>query len=422
MTISRETAIEPTRPDERIAILDILRGFALLGIAILNMPGFKAPYASFSLATERFPGAIDGLVSWAIEAFGSGKFNSTFSFLFGVGLTIQMARAEAKGAPFVGLYLRRLAVLFALGMAHAILIWDGDVLQIYAVNGLALLLIRKWPTRWVLALALVLLIAPAVRQATRVYRHVPPRHDQAYFQKEMTKQLHIYGEGTYAEQVGDRLHTLREYYLVDYDLWFHAQMGVTMLLGFLAGRRRVFQDLPAHLPEVRRAFRWCLVPGLACAMLAATVSALQPGRNTPNLGSLVGSTAYEFARPLLALAYMAGLTLLSERPGWCGRLAPLGIVGRMPLTNYLMQSVIATTIFYSHGFRLFGKVGPAVGLLISLAIFAVQVVYSRWWLARFRFGPLEWAWRTVTYGHPPRANPSPIAVGSLTPAGISREP
>ena len=137
------------------------------------MGGFKAPAASWSLTPERFPGALDGLVAWAIQAFGSGKFNSTFSFLFGVGLTIQMARAEAKGVPFVGLYFRRLAVLLALGLAHSIFLWDGDVLQIYAVNGLALLLIRKWPTRWVVALALVLLLAPSLRQAIRVYRQDP---------------------------------------------------------------------------------------------------------------------------------------------------------------------------------------------------------------------------------------------------------
>ena len=417
MTEPHETPIGPVRPEERIPILDILRGFALLGIAILNLGGFKAPGAAWSLQAERFPGALDRVVDWAIEAFGSGKFNATFSFLFGVGLTIQMARAEAKGAPFVGPYLRRLAVLLALGLAHSIFLWDGDVLQIYAVIGLGLLLVRKWPDRWVLAMALVLLVAPIVHKASRINRNEPPRHPQSYHEKEMAEQLRIYGRGSYGEQVRDRLHDLREDYLVDHDFWFHAEMGVTMLLGFLAGRRRVFQDLPEHLPEIRAVWRWCLVPGLACALFAATVDALNPGRSEQTWMTLAGSASYEFARPLLSMAYMAGLVLLADRPGWRARLSPLGAVGRMPLTNYLMQSVLATTLFYSYGLRWFGKVGPAVGLLISLAIFAVQVIYSRWWMVRFRFGPLEWLWRAITYGRWPASGDSRPALKAGAAAG-----
>ena len=393
----------PIQPDERIAILDILRGWALLGIAIINMGGFKAPWAIYSLAKDRFPGAIDGLVSWSILAFGSGKFNATFSFLFGVGLTIQMARAEARGAPFIGLYLRRLAVLLVLGLAHALLIWDGDVLQVYAVNGLVLLLIRKWPAKAVLAIMVLLLAAPVVRDGLRLYQQAPPRHDQAYWAKEVADAMRIYGQGTYAEQVRDRARHLHEAYFVNLDFWFNVEMGVTMLLGFMAGRRRIFQNLPDDLPGIRRAFRWCLGAGVTCAVVAATIMALQPGEVAPTPLSIVGVATYELSRPLLSLAYMAGLTLLSEIPAWRARLTPLGWVGRMPLTNYLMQSVIATTLFYSYGFGLFGKVGPAGGFLISLAIFAVQVVYSRWWMARFRFGPLEWLWRAITYGRSPTA-------------------
>ena len=413
MTKPQGPTAGPTLPAERIPILDILRGFALLGIAILNMGGFKAPDATWSLKAERFPGALDRIVAWAIEAFGSGKFNATFSFLFGVGLTIQMARAEARGTPFVGLYLRRLAVLLALGLAHSILLWSGDVLQVYAVIGLGLLLIRKVPDRWVVALTLVLLVAPIVHKAARVYRHEPPRRSQAFYEKELAQQLRIYGQGSYKEQVRDRVHELREDYLVDRDFWFHAEMGVTMLLGFLAGRRRVFQDLPEHLPEVRAVWRWCLIPGLACGVLAATVDAFGHGEDGLTPIGLAGAASYEFARPLLSMAYMAGIVLLCERPAWRGRLSPLAPVGRMPLTNYLMQSVLATTIFYSYGLGLFGKVGPALGLLVSLGIFAVQVIYSRWWLARFRFGPLEWLWRAITYGRwPTSGDPRPaVAAG-----------
>ncbi len=401
MVTHQELTSGPVRPEERIAILDILRGWALLGIAILNMGGFKAPGASWSLESERFPGTIDRLASWAIEAFGSGKFNSTFSFLFGVGLTIQMARAEARGVPFVGLYLRRLAVLLVLGICHSIFLWDGDVLQIYAVNGLALLLIRKWPDWAVLALLAVLLVAPIVHKANRLGSQEPARRSQSHLKSEMAEQLRIYGRGSYGEQVRDRASHLRDAYLVDRDFWFHAEMGVTMLLGLLAGRRRVFQDLPEHMPLVRGVLRWCLVPGLACAMFAATVDALTPGRATKTPLALAGSAAYEVARPLLSLGYMAVLTMLSFKPGWQPWLGRLGWVGRMPLTNYLMQSVMGTTLFYSFGFRLFGRVGPALGLLVSLAIFGVQVIYSRWWLERFRFGPLEWLWRAITYGRSP---------------------
>ncbi len=403
----------PVEPAERIPVLDVLRGFALLGIAIINMSGFKTP--DHAVAVERlYPGFWNHAASWLIDVFGDGKFNAIFSFLFGVGLTIQLERAEARQAPFVRLYLRRLAVLLALGLVHCFLIWNGDVLHIYAVLGLALLVCRRLPDRFVFALIVVLLMTPMAWSGYRFYHQTPPHLSRVQREEKARQELRIYGQGSYVEMTQNRAEGFREAYTQGWGYLFMCQMGVTLLLGFYAGRRRFFRDLPAHLPLIRRVFWWGLASGLSCALFFATAHALRnPDQDRPTLLGLAGSIAYQLNRPLLSLVYIAGIVLLSERMTWRSRFGPLAAVGRMPLTNYLMQSVIATTIFYHYGFGLFGQVGPAVGLLISLGIYAVQVLYSGWWMARFRFGPLEWLWRAVTYGYfPPLTLPrEPVVAG-----------
>ena len=391
----------PVSSGERIPVLDVLRGFALLGIAIINMSGFKTP--DHAVAVEQlFPGFLNHAASWLIDVFGDGKFNSIFSFLFGVGLTIQLERAEARHAPFVELYLRRLAVLMALGLVHCFLIWNGDVLHIYAILGLALLLLRRIPDRFVLALIMVLLLTPMAWSGYRYFNQTPPDLTRTQREEKARQELKIYGHGTYAEMTRNRAEGFREAYTQGWGYLFMAQMGVTLLIGFSAGRHRIFRDLPAHLPLIRRVFFWGLASGLGCALFFATARALRdPNQERTTLLALSGTIAYQLNRPLLSLVYIAGIVLLSQRVGWQSRFEPLAAVGRMPLTNYLMQSVIATTIFYSYGLGYFGQVGPAIGLLISLAIYAVQVIYSGWWMARFQFGPLEWLWRAVTYGYFP---------------------
>ena len=120
-----------------------------------------------------------------------------------------------------------------------------------------------------------------------------------------------------------------------------------------------------------------------------------------NALAVVTPVLYTLNRPILCAFYMGAVVLLAQRPVWRAAMSPLASVGRMPLTNYLMQSVIATTLFYGYAFGLYYRIGPAVGVLIAFAIYAVQVAYSAWWMARFRFGPMEWLWRTLTYGKAP---------------------
>ena len=124
----------------------------------------------------------------------------------------------------------------------------------------------------------------------------------------------------------------------------------------------------------------------------------QANRAMPSLVNLISLAGQTFGAPALALFYMASLTLLAERPVWRGRLAPLANAGRMALTNYLLQSLVCTILFYGYGFGLYGRIGAAGGIVLTAAIFLVQVALSTWWLGRFRFGPMEWLWRTLTYG------------------------
>lgn len=399
--LGSRAAVGPTQPDERIVVLDILRGFALLGMLMVNVPFFSTPSLAWSLGEPWFPGPVNRIAEWLINFLGSGKFNAIFSFLFGVGLTFQLERAAERNTPFVATYLRRLAALLVFGIAHCLLLWTGDVLHVYATLGLLLLLFRRIPDRVLFAVIVILLVAPAVRSSYQLYRSgpsAPPHHPPTYWSTQVREQLRLYEQGTYAEMVRDRARDMREIYSgAGRASGLYASMLVTMLLGFYAGRHRIFQNLPEHLPFIHRLMLWTLGLGLISGLAFAT-SAVFVDSTKPTLLGVLSNIFYRFNRPLLCLFYLSAIVLLCQRAGWQARLAPLASVGRMPLTNYIMQSVICTTIFYNYGLGLFGKVGPALGLLLAVAIYAVQVIYSTWWLARFRFGPMEWLLRVVTYG------------------------
>jgi uncharacterized protein len=406
------STLAPVPPEERLVVLDVLRGVALLGIIIMNLPGYSVPAGAWFLDPRMFPGKLDRAAEFVMTLLVEGKANSIFSFLFGLGLTIQMQRAEARasGAPkntrgkdLAPVHLRRLSVLLLLGAAHGLLVWRGDVLQVYAVIGLLLFAVRRARDRVVFGLIGLFLAFPIARAAWALYTREPRPHTVAFYVARAHEHLHVFQAGTYVEQITARATLWKEAYLQMLELrgmtWVYCAFSVTMLLGLVAGRRRVFSDVQANAARIRRLVTWCLGLGLGAAALLAILEAVEPPpTGTPTVIGFCESLLYHVNRPLLCLAYIGAIALLCQRPRWSRLFAPLSIVGRMPLTNYLTQSLIATTIFYSHGLGLFGKVGPALGLLVSFSIFGVQIACSRWWLGRFRFGPLEWLWRGVTYG------------------------
>jgi uncharacterized protein len=171
-----------------------------------------------------------------------------------------------------------------------------------------------------------------------------------------------------------------------------------MLLGLLAGRLRWPQRIPELLPRIRRLHVWTLVIGLACGALFTLIFEANraPG---PSPIKLLGGVAYWVSRLAMMVFYVLTIVRLMQHPAWAKRLAPMAAAGRMPLTNYLMQTLICTTLFYGWGFGLWGRVGPAAGLALSFAIFfALQVPWSLWWLRRHEQGPMEALWSRLTYG------------------------
>ncbi len=391
---------------ERIQVLDIVRGFALLGILIMNMPGFGQSFFAEADGSHLWPGALDQAAEQLRDTLFSGKFNSMFSLLFGIGFTIQYGRmVERDPDHATGPYLRRLLVLAAIGLVHAFVLWSGDVLHVYAVLGLLLVFpLRHAGRRTIVTLILLCLLFPAVNGAIRL-AVMTPEMTAALVAKEKVFEASnnaAFGHGSFWQAAAETARVTAFFYDNPMSLWgtlgWYVQMSLTMLLGLLAGRERWVQRIPELLPRIRRLTWWALGVGLVCAALSTIIYELNrtPG---PSPAKWLASLCYWTGRPSMMIFYVLVILQLAQRPAWQRRLAPLAAAGRMPLTNYLMQTLMCITLFDGWGFGLWNRVGPAAGLALAFVIyFAIQVPFSLWWLRRHERGPMEALWSRLTYG------------------------
>jgi uncharacterized protein len=391
---------------ERLPTLDILRGFALMGILIMNMPGFNSSFFAEADGSHLWPGRVDQAAEWLRESLFSGKFNSMFGLLFGIGFTIQFARMQERDpARATRLYLRRLAVLALLGLVHGWLFWPGDVLHTYALLGLLLVLgMRRISDRSVQWLIGACIVYPALSGLLRVWLITPEMTAQRV---QLAKAFELsnnaaYGHAGFVGMVQENIRVMNYFYDNPLSLWgtlnWWIMMSLPMLIGLLAGRRRWVQRASELMPQIRRLTWWALAVGLCCGVAFTVIFEFNriPG---PSLIKVLGSVCYGLSRLGLMIFYVLLIVQLAQRPAWQRRLAPLAAAGRMPLTNYLMQTAIGLTLFQSWGLGLWMKAGPALSLGLSLLIFwAVQVPWSLWWFKRHESGPLEALWAKLTYG------------------------
>ncbi|HEX8250335.1 MAG TPA: DUF418 domain-containing protein [Pyrinomonadaceae bacterium] len=399
-----ESEITPISTPERIEILDVLRGLAVGGILIGNMQWFSG-YGMMPPAVAAQGPLADQITHFLVHFFVEGKFYSIFSFLFGFGFALQIARAQERGDLTASLFKRRLFWLLVIGLLHAYLLWAGDILSIYAVMGFLLVLFRRKTDGALLRWALALLVIPILTYIL-IYilfvAFVPPGAVAGFMDE--AAQLKRWNEGVRMVTQSSYLQTIRDFNL-QYMVGRYAGLILEMrlpkilamfLLGFYAYRQGFLKDLSSHQPFIRRVLVYGLVLGLigniAFAALAGKEAVLPP---TP--AGIAGVISYAFGVPALALFFIALVATLWQKAAWRRPLALLAPVGRMALTNYLLQTVICLSVFYGYGFGQFGRFGATAATLLALGVFLFQILLSAVWLKYFRYGPVEWIWRQLTY-------------------------
>lgn len=393
----------PVSTSERVDTIDILRGMALFGILAANIRGFAGPALVYMTPHLFWPAFHDRLAQAFIDTFVQGKFITIFAFLFGVGFAVQFERAGQRGAKFGRTFSRRMFVLFLFGLLHGLLIWFGDILLVYALNGFVLMLFRKRQDKTVkIWAAIALLLMPALMTLMFIAAQAGAKMPDMPSPKpaEITQQANIYEHGSWAE-----LQTLRAGDSVKHNWgylpFFSWHILGLFLLGVLAWRKRVFHPSPESLPKYRKAMWWGLAIGLAGNITATVLRwmfepPMMPTTPVAYAVMILGM----LATPVLSIGYICFVIVICQSEAVRKRLRAFGAIGRTALTNYLLQSIIGTLIFYSYGLELLGDVGPAVLLPLTFVLFAIQLAVSPWWLERFRFGPVEWLWRRLTYGGP----------------------
>jgi uncharacterized protein len=401
----------PVKPVERIIDLDILRGIALFGILVVNLYIFSNPLAILAADTGLWSEWYNQAYLFFSRIFFEGKFITLFSFLFGLGFYIFTERLKEKGMQVRRVFFRRMLLLFFIGMFHAWLIWAGDILVPYAIAGIIIMLflyrtdktIKVWIGIFAGGFLLLFTMLIAFIMWSMTMPDVAAGIKEGFtevseeFQDLLVRGYEIYATGAFSEMIEYRGEELSF-------VWsgmFITPMGIPFIIaiflfGFLIGRQGLLQQ-PKLLRSLLIPRRWkLLLPGLLLSLVYA-ISYLYTDPVFFDTWTLLQMFSIIFGAPLLMLGYCGFiLKWLDENSGttFLNRFAP---VGRMALTNYIMQSVICTTIFYGFGLGLIGRFPPIFILPLAIVIFGLQVYASEWYFKKFKMGPLEKMWRVGTY-------------------------
>ena len=411
------TTAGPITERDRIAELDVLRGIALFGVLTMNFVYFAS---DGQLATEAqilaLPTAsLDWWAYNAVRLFIGDKANTVFATLFGLGFYLQMKRGEGRPG-FEQRYVRRLFWLLIFGVFNTFFLWFGDILNLYAVAGFALLAMRRWRTRTLVIFGLIAALYSHDLQESLLGMfdiHLIP--DALYGDAAILDRQSVAVSGDYAQIVTSFAHWTWVEWIAGGMMaaWLVYALG-RFALGAAIGRSGILDDIPRFIPLLRK-IAWVAIPAglfvaLAIRLMLDEIMLLPGDLET---WQAIAQSLRSPAALLLAAGYCAGIVVALQQ-GWGKRL--FGIfapVGRMALTNYLAQGLIYAFVLFGvgPGLGLAGRIGSTAVVVICIAFFALQTAFSHWWLARYGFGPIEWLWRTLTYGERPpmrRVVPQPV--------------
>ncbi|RAN89739.1 hypothetical protein B5P41_11465 [Bacillus sp. SRB_28] len=380
--------------NQRVEAVDAIRGFALFGILLVNMTLIQFGFFSSEKPTYIF-GKLDEGANWFIQFFGTHNFMSLFSFLFGLSIILLQKSIIAKGKKFFPTYIRRISILLLLGFIHGTFVWEGDILFAYGIVGIFLMMFinRKPKTLLIWAsilLALIMLASYQSESTSNPYDGLTP-----YTEKEHK----VHETGSYMDHVNFRLTENPFDYmgingvfgLVFISIFAIIFMSPLFLLGMYVGKKGWLFEVDQHIPAVKKIWLITGIFSFTIKILATFVNhpiliMLQAGITPVTMTFFYGITIillFHYKKASRLLTYMANM-------------------GKMSVSNYLAQSIIATTIFYAYGFGLYGKIGYFFGILLTIGIYTIQLFLSTYWLQKYRMGPVEYAWRMGTYLKRPR--------------------
>lgn len=393
--MSSETA-GPTR--RRIEVIDAIRGFALLGIVVANIQSWSGyrflPYTEIA----QLPAASWDAALWSLQKFFiEAKFYALFSMLFGVGFWLQYDRNREREAEFMPIYRRRLGFLLLFGVLHA-LVWSGDILTLYALVGFVFVLFRNLKPSGVLASSLACFTIFIVPNTIMMFvspgePDVPDLARKVYPDMSPEAVVSALRDGSLAEVFRVNLHNLAWRW---FDFLPSGRIGRVLglfLLGYWLAGRGFFSE---RASDPRRLLLFASLGTVLTLAGMYTTGSLSRWPSSPT--QLFDNLLTTAGQVTLALAYACLIAVIFRRPFGRRLLEPLTLVGRLAFTSYLMQTLIGVTLFYGVGFGLCGSVPLAWLMPLAVAIYAFQVLFASRWLARYRFGPVEWVWRCLTYG------------------------
>lgn len=388
--------VNPVATSDRIEVLDVYRGFAILGIFVVNITVMNSTFINQDLFAEQWTSWIDQSIVKVRQLFFYTKFFPIFSLLFGLGISMQAIKRKTLGQSSLAFISKRMLILFIIGAIHITFIWSGDVVHIYAILGLLTVFLIKVPNRILLILSILILVFPFFEDILfEIFNWLDFSPDSAMSSLNGDKVAEIIKNGSYLDNL--KLRLLEYVANLPMLLGFLAPTAASMfLLGLYLGKKSVFNDLKSFLKSIQR-------PMLIVALVTNIYRVVF-------LYVLIESSMFEDAATRDVLIYFIVLCdvfmgiFYLWLLGWLyfhtkanTLLRPLSYVGRMALTNYILQSIVGLFLFTSIGFSLYETFSPTETFLIAIGVFIIQVNLSRFWLKYFKYGPLEWIWRCLSY-------------------------
>ena len=386
---------------ERIQALDVLRGVAVAGILFANVLAFFGLSFMPSDRAAALPtAAADHVAEFLEHVFVDGKFYSIFSLLFGIGFGVLLSRGGDAALPR---FKRRLRILLGIGAIHAFLIWAGDILMLYALLGFTMPWFARKPNRSLVRWTVILLAVPTALYVVALAVWMVVGHGAAQttpasrVPANILKYFEAIGTGGFKDAfIGNLVFLAGRWADLFVTVRFPKVLGM-FVLGLWTVRTGLALSPSDHRATLARWSMIGLGVGLPANLIAAWALENWP-YIPPSVGGLLSTAMQGVGVPMLALGYATTVALLVvDGRRFITVFAP---VGRMALTNYLMHSIICVVLSYGFGFGLWWHTGASRAMAIAAAIIVVQIALSAWWLSRFRFGPVEWIWRRLTYGRP----------------------